>query len=47
MHKFIETLLAVTAAAAFAFSAPVPAQQKVKVGFITTLSGPQESSAST
>src|SRR3989449_10442487 len=39
-HKTLITLLAV-AAAAFAFSTPVSAQQKVKIGFITTLSGPQ------
>src|SRR5467141_2643237 len=41
MHKPIETLLAVAATATFAFSTPVSAQQKVKIGFITTLSGPQ------
>src|SRR5436190_13787475 len=29
------------ATAAFAFSAPVSAQQKIKIGFISTFSGPQ------
>src|SRR5437016_4981281 len=39
MHK--RAILAGIAAAALAFAAPVPAQQKVKIGFISTFSGPQ------
>jgi len=40
MRRFFRTLLAGAAAAAFAFAGPASAQQKVKIGFITTLSGP-------
>ncbi len=40
MRRSFRTLLAGAAAAAFAFAGPVFAQQKVKIGFITTLSGP-------
>ena len=40
MQKNTRSILAGLVAAAF-FSAPVSAQQKVKIGFITTLSGPQ------
>ncbi|MSQ89249.1 MAG: ABC transporter substrate-binding protein [Betaproteobacteria bacterium] len=40
MHKPTATLMAVLIAAAFA-TTPAFAQQKVKIGFITTLSGPQ------
>ena len=40
MRRSFRTLLAGAAAAAFAFAGPVSAQQKVKIGFITTLSGP-------
>ena len=40
MRTSFRTLLAGAAAAAFAFAAPASAQQKVKIGFITTLSGP-------
>src|SRR6267142_2735429 len=40
MKKTTVTLLAALACAAFA-AAPACAQQKVKIGFITTLSGPQ------
>src|SRR4026208_965660 len=39
--KTLTSIIAGTVAAAFAFSAPVMAQQpKIKIGFITTLSGP-------
>jgi len=39
--KTLKSIIAGTVAAAFAFSAPVMAQQqKIKIGFITTLSGP-------
>ena len=41
MRKPLHSILAGVAAAAFAFSAPVWAQQKLKIGFITTFSGPQ------
>jgi branched-chain amino acid transport system substrate-binding protein len=41
MHKSFRALLAATAAVALAFSAPVAAQQKIKIGFITTFTGPQ------
>src|SRR5258707_3865642 len=34
-------LIAGAVVAAFAFSAPVSAQQKIKIGFISTFSGPQ------
>src|SRR5437588_10748715 len=40
MRTSFRTLLAGAAAAAFAFAGPASAQQKVKIGFITTLSGP-------
>ncbi|HZS69307.1 MAG TPA: ABC transporter substrate-binding protein [Burkholderiales bacterium] len=40
MRRSFRTLLAGAAAAAFAVAGPVSAQQKVKIGFITTLSGP-------
>ena len=40
MLRSFRTLLAGAAAAAFAVAGPVSAQQKVKIGFITTLSGP-------
>ena len=41
MRKPLHSILAALAAAAFAFAAPVSAQQKIKIGFITTFSGPQ------
>src|SRR5712691_3687167 len=41
MRMPIRSLVAGVAAAAFAFAAPVSAQQKIKIGFITTFSGPQ------
>jgi branched-chain amino acid transport system substrate-binding protein len=41
MHTTIRTVVAAVATAAFAFSAPVSAQQKVRIGFISTFSGPQ------
>lgn len=41
MHHSFRALLAATAAVALAFSAPVAAQQKIKIGFITTFTGPQ------
>jgi len=37
----LRSLVAAVSVAAFAFSAPVSAQQKVKIGFISTFSGPQ------
>ena len=40
MHKSFRLLVAGLLAALFA-SAPALAQQKLKIGFITTLSGPQ------
>src|SRR5438105_6966397 len=40
MRTSFRTLFAGAAAVAFAFAAPASAQQKVKIGFITTLSGP-------
>jgi branched-chain amino acid transport system substrate-binding protein len=40
MRTSFRTLLACAAAAVFAFAGPAAAQQKVKIGFITTLSGP-------
>jgi branched-chain amino acid transport system substrate-binding protein len=40
MRTSFRTLLACAAAAVFAFAGPASAQQKVKIGFITTLSGP-------
>ena len=41
MKITIRSIVAAMATAAFAFSAPVSAQQKVKIGFISTFSGPQ------
>src|SRR5258705_3583233 len=41
MHTPLRSLVAAVSVAAFAFSAPVSAQQKVKIGFISTFSGPQ------
>src|SRR6478609_6406891 len=41
MRKSIGIALACAAAITVAFSAPVAAQQKVKIGFISTFSGPQ------
>ena len=41
MHTPLRSLAAAISIAAFAFSAPVSAQQKVKIGFISTFSGPQ------
>jgi branched-chain amino acid transport system substrate-binding protein len=40
MSKPTAALLAAAIAAALAFAAPVQAQQKVKIGFISTMSGP-------
>src|SRR3954467_2087367 len=40
MRNFARTALALAAAAALAFAGPVAAQQKVKIGFISTFSGP-------
>src|SRR5690349_18816558 len=40
MHSALRTLFAAALAGSFAFAAPANAQQKVKIGFITTLSGP-------
>jgi branched-chain amino acid transport system substrate-binding protein len=37
----LRSLVAAVSVAAFAFSAPVSAQQKIKIGFISTFSGPQ------
>jgi branched-chain amino acid transport system substrate-binding protein len=41
MQKPIRSLIAGAAIAAFAFAAPAAAQQKLKIGFITTFTGPQ------
>jgi branched-chain amino acid transport system substrate-binding protein len=41
MGKFVRTAFACAAAAAVAFSGPAAAQQKIKIGFISTFSGPQ------
>ena len=41
MNTTIRTVVAAVATAAFAFSAPAAAQQKVRIGFISTFSGPQ------
>jgi len=41
MVRILHSIAAGVAAAAFALSAPVQAQQKLKIGFITTMSGPQ------
>src|SRR6266480_818808 len=40
MARTLHSIAAGVAAAAFALAAPVHAQQKLKIGFITTLSGP-------
>jgi branched-chain amino acid transport system substrate-binding protein len=40
MRTSFRTLLTCAAAAAFAIAGPASAQQKVKIGFITTMSGP-------
>src|SRR5256714_2161008 len=40
MARILHSIAAGVAAAAFVLSAPVQAQQKLKIGFITTLSGP-------
>src|SRR5229473_958697 len=40
MVRILHSIAAGVAAAAFALAAPVQAQQKLKIGFITTLSGP-------
>jgi branched-chain amino acid transport system substrate-binding protein len=37
----LRSLVAAVSVAAFAFSAPVAAQEKIKIGFISTFSGPQ------
>jgi branched-chain amino acid transport system substrate-binding protein len=41
VNTTIRSIVAAVATAAFAFSAPVSAQQKVRIGFISTFSGPQ------
>jgi len=41
MSNSIRVAFALAAAAAFAFSGPAAAQQKIKIGFISTFSGPQ------
>src|SRR2546425_847487 len=41
MARILHSIAAGVAAAAFALSAPAQAQQKLKIGFITTMSGPQ------
>src|SRR3989454_3569451 len=41
MARILHSIAAGVAAAAFALAAPVHAQQKLKIGFITTMSGPQ------
>lgn len=41
MKITIRSIVVAIATAAFAFSAPVSAQQKIKIGFISTFSGPQ------
>ena len=41
MNTTIRSIAAAVATAAIAFSAPVSAQQKVRIGFISTFSGPQ------
>ena len=45
MRKPIHGLLAGAIAAALAFATPAVAQQKLKIGFITTFSGPKEISS--
>src|SRR3989442_9865304 len=41
MARILHSIAAGVAAAAFALSAPAQAQQKLKIVFITTMSGPQ------
>src|SRR5438105_12347369 len=41
MRTSVRSLIAGAVVGAFAFAAPAAAQQKVKIGFITTFSGPQ------
>ncbi|MGQ0653427.1 MAG: ABC transporter substrate-binding protein [Betaproteobacteria bacterium] len=41
MRKPIRSLIAAASLAVFAFAAPAAAQQKLKIGFITTFTGPQ------
>src|SRR5881397_2869342 len=41
MARILHSIAAGVAVAAFALAAPVQAQQKLKIGFITTMSGPQ------
>src|SRR6266852_3249074 len=41
MRSAFRSLLAAAVAGAFAFAGPAEAQQKVKIGFISTFSGPQ------
>src|SRR5919197_6294879 len=41
MRSAFRSLAAAAVAGAFAFAGPAAAQQKVKIGFITTFSGPQ------
>src|SRR5882672_504097 len=41
MHTPLRSLVAAVAVASLAFSAPASAQQKVRIGFISTFSGPQ------
>jgi ABC-type sugar transport system substrate-binding protein len=41
MRSAFRSLVASAVIGAFAFAAPAAAQQKVKIGFITTFSGPQ------
>src|SRR4026209_1905523 len=41
MRNTVHYALAAAAAALLAFAQPAAAQQKLKIGFITTLSGPQ------
>src|SRR5947208_16013358 len=41
MRTSVRSLIAGAVVAAFAFTGPAAAQQKLKIGFITTFSGPQ------
>ena len=41
MRTSVRSLIAGAVVAAFAFASPAVAQQKVKIGFISTFSGPQ------
>ena len=41
MHTPVRLLAAAVAAAALSFALPAAAQQKIKIGFITTMTGPQ------